>query len=57
MLAAYDYQLEYFAGKENVYADFLSRQPLENIPPTENENVTVQILLVESGEIIKADTV
>ena len=33
MLAAYDYQIQYFAGKNYVYADFLSRQALTNVPP------------------------
>ena len=57
MLAAYDYQIEYFAGKDNVYADFLSRQALTNVPPSDSEKVTVQVLLVESGEIVRAETV
>ena len=57
MLAAYDYQIEYFAGKDNVYADFLSRQALTNVPPSDSEKVMVQVLLVESGEIVRAETV
>ena len=57
MLSAYDYQIQYFAGKDNVYADFLSRQALTNVPPSNCEKVTVQALLVESGEIVRAETV
>ena len=57
MLSAYDYDIQYLVGKENVYADFLSRQPVMADEPSDNEKVTVQVLLVESGEIIKAHTV
>ena len=57
MLAAYDYQNQYFAGKDNAYADFLSRKALTNVPPSVSEKVTVQVLLVEGGEIVRAETV
>lgn len=57
MLAAYDYELQYFAGSENVYADFLSRQPLTNVALSENETVEVQILLIQDDTTVKAETV
>ncbi|XP_065189626.1 uncharacterized protein K02A2.6-like [Sycon ciliatum] len=57
MLAGYDYEIKYLPGKENVYADFLSRQPCENISPSAEEMVTVRVLLVEEDTIIKADVV
>ncbi|CAB4014079.1 Hypothetical predicted protein [Paramuricea clavata] len=36
LLAAYNYMIEFISGKENVYADFLSRKPI-NIQPTPEE--------------------
>ena len=56
-LAAYDYEMQYLAGKENVHADFLSRQPMQSVSPSEEETVTVQVLLIENDSIIKAAVV
>ena len=56
-LSAYYYDIQYLEGKENVYADFLSRQPMENVPPSEEEMVEVQVLLIAGEGIVNAEMV
>jgi hypothetical protein len=46
LLAAYNYTIEFISGKENVYADFLSRK-LINIQPTPEEQVEVRVMFIE----------
>ena len=43
LLAAYDYTIYFISGKDNVYADFLSRKPM-NTQPSAEEQVTVDVI-------------
>eukprot|EP00117_Sycon_ciliatum_P015218 scpid18577/ scgid6200/ Retrotransposable element Tf2 155 kDa protein type 1 len=56
VLSAYDYRLEFVKGKENIFADYLSRKPTMNVPSVE-ESVTEEILHFETENILTADTV
>jgi transposase InsO family protein len=56
LLAAYDYHIQHIPGKDNCTADFLSRKPGID-KPTEDENVSVQVLLVEDEQIINSTEV
>ena len=57
VLSAYNYQMEYEPGKENVFADFMSRKPLDGVP-SKSETCTSQVLFVDRDvEIVKAATV
>ncbi|KXJ08001.1 Retrovirus-related Pol polyprotein from transposon 297 [Exaiptasia diaphana] len=53
--AAYDYTIEFIPGKENNWADFLSRSPIEG-KATSEEKETVQLLFTNE-EVIKAEVV
>ena len=55
LLAAYDYTIEFIPGKENYCADYLSRNPVDG-KPTSEEKETVQVLFTQE-EVIKADVV
>ena len=57
LLGSYDYELVHIPGKMNFNADFLSRQPMTGVRPTDAEDVTVRVLLVEEDEIVKASVV
>ena len=56
LLAAYNYTIEFIPGKENVYADYLSRKPI-NGQPTPAEQVDVKIMFIEGEEIINSNMV
>ena len=57
VLTAYDYEIQYLPGKENVLADFLSRKPMEGQPSTD-EKVDVQVLFTETEhEVVNAATI
>ena len=53
LLAAYNYTIEFISGKQNVYADYLSRKPIHG-QPTPAEQVEVKVMLVEGDEIINS---
>ncbi|PFX28231.1 Transposon Tf2-6 polyprotein [Stylophora pistillata] len=55
-LAAYDYTIEFIPGKENVYADFLSRKPID-AEPSSAEQVTVSVMLIEGDQFVNASVV
>ena len=55
LLTAYDYTIEFVSGKDNCCADFLSRNPVEEQPTTEEEE-TVQVLFTQEG-VIKSGVV
>ena len=46
LLAAYDYTIDFISGKDNVYADFVSRKPI-NSEPSPAKQVTVNIMFIE----------
>jgi len=56
LLSAYNYTIEYIAGKENTYADYLSRNPIESEPSPE-EQVTVQVLFIEGEQIVDSSMI
>ena len=61
LLAAYDYTIDFISGKDNVYADFLSRKPM-NTQPSAEEQVTVNVMFIEGDQwlpwkLIKQDPV
>ncbi|CAB4007683.1 Retrovirus-related Pol poly from transposon [Paramuricea clavata] len=56
LLAAYNYTIEFISGKENVYADFLSRKPI-NIQPTPEEQVEVRVMFIEGEQIVNSTMV
>ena len=49
LLAAYSYTIDFISGKDNVYADFLSRKPM-NPQPSAEEQVTVNITFIEGDQ-------
>ena len=49
LLAAYDYTIDFISGKDNVYADFLSRKPM-NTQPSAEEQVTVTVMFIEGDQ-------
>ena len=53
LLAAYDYTIEFISGKDNVYADFLSRKPM-NTQPSSEEQVTVNVKFNEGDRFLIA---
>ena len=55
LLTAYDYTIEFVPGKDNCCADFLSQNPVEEQPTTE-EKETVQVLFTQEG-VINSDVV
>ena len=54
-LAAYDYSIKHIPGRQNPFADFMSRQPGPGAPCSD-EVADEQVLFIES-EVINADTV
>lgn len=56
LLAAYDYTIEFIPGKENVYADFLSRKPIAT-EPSSAEQVTVNVMFIEGDQFVNASVV
>ena len=57
VLAAYNYSMEHVPGTKNVFADYLSRKPI-NGSPSQQEEVTQQVLFVnEESELVRAATV
>ena len=55
LLTAYDYTIEFVPGKDNCCADFLSRNPVEEQPTTE-EKETLQVLFIQE-RVINSDVV
>ena len=53
LLAAYDYTIDFISNKDNVYANFLSRTPI-NSEPSPTEQVTVNIMFIEGVQIVNA---
>ena len=56
LLAAYNYTIEFISGKDNVYADFLSRKPVKGEPSTA-EQVTVKVIFIEGEQIVNSTMV
>ncbi|XP_048586216.1 uncharacterized protein K02A2.6-like [Nematostella vectensis] len=56
LLAAYNYTIEFIPGKDNVFADFLSRKPVECEPSSE-EQVTVNVMFIKEEQIVTASMV
>lgn len=56
LLAAYDYSVEYISGKDNVYADVLSRKHM-NTQPSAEEQVTVNVVFIEADQFLIASAV
>ena len=56
LLAAYDYTIEFISGKDNVFADFLSRKPVE-YKQSAAEQVTVNVMLIEEDQFLNASVV
>ncbi|CAB4032526.1 Hypothetical predicted protein, partial [Paramuricea clavata] len=52
----YNYTIEFISGKENVYADFLSRKPI-NIQLTPEEQVEVRVMFIEGEQIVNSTMV
>lgn len=51
LLAAYDYTIEFIAGKDNVFADYLSRKLVE-AESSPGEHVNVQVMFIEGEQVI-----
>ena len=56
LLAAYDYTIEFIGGKDNVFADFLSRKPNE-YKQSAAEQVTVNVMFIEEDQFLNASVV
>ena len=56
LLAAYDYTIEYIVGKDNVFAGYLSRRPVQAESSPE-EQVNVQIMFIEGEQVIDSTVV
>ena len=56
LLAAYNYTIEFIPGKQNVYADFLSRRPIDD-EPSQEEQVTVNVMFIEGDQFVNASIV
>ena len=56
LLAAYNYTIEFIPGKQNVYADFLSRRPID-ADPSHEEQVTVNVMFIEGDQFVNASIV
>ena len=52
LLAAYDYTIEFIRGKDNVFADFLSRKPIK-CEQSASEQVTVNVMFIEEDQFFK----
>lgn len=56
LLAAYNYTIEFIPGKQNVYADFLSRRPID-ADSSDEEQVTVNVMFIEGDQFVNASIV
>ena len=56
LLAAYDYTIEFIRGKDNVFADFLSRKPIK-YKQSAAEQVTVNVMFIEEDQFLNASVV
>ena len=48
--------IEFIPGKQNVYADFLSRRPID-ADPSHEEQVTVNFMFIEGDQFVNASIV
>ena len=55
-LSACCYTMEFVPGKQNVFADYLSRKP-EQVMPTRAEMVEEQVLLLSNENVVNADSI
>ena len=51
--SCYDYTIEFISGKDNVYAEFLSRKPIK-AEPSKAEQVTVNVMFIEGDQFVNA---
>ena len=56
VLSAYSYTLEFVPGKQNIFADYLSRKP-EAIHPSPAEMIQEEVLQLAAENILNADAV
>ena len=56
LLAANNYTIEYILEKDNAYADYLSRKPVQG-RPSPKENVSVQILFIEGEQVLTSSMI
>ena len=56
LLAAYNCMIAFIHGKQNVYADFLSRRPID-ADPSHKEQVTVNVMFIEGDQFVNASFV
>ena len=56
LLAAYNYTIEFIPGKQNVYADLLSRRPID-ADPSHEEQVTVNVMFIEGDQFVNTSIV
>ena len=56
LLAGYNYTIEFIPGKQNVYADFLSRIPIDPDPSHEKQG-TVNVMFIEGDQFVNASMV
>ena len=56
VLAAYSYKMEYVPGKQNTFADYLSRKPQAG-QPSPDELVEEQVLYLTTENIVNAEAV
>ena len=56
LLAAYDYTIEFIRGKDNVFADFLSRKPIK-YKQSAAEQVAENVMFIEEDQFLNASLV
>ena len=56
VLAAYTYTMEFVSGKQNVFADYLSRKP-EMGSPSEVEMISEEVLQLVNENVVQAEAV
>ena len=56
LLAAYNYAIEFIPGKQNVYAEFLSRRPID-ADLSHEEQVAVNVMFIEGDQFVNASMI
>ena len=56
LLADSNHTIQFFSGKDDVYADFLSRKPVKGEPST-SEQVTVKVTFLKGEQIVNNNMV